>query len=71
MDVDGDGQLTGIEVISTEYICNGSDGTDGADGTNGTDGTDGTDGTNGTDGDDGLTSYVFQTAFCCNGCFNE
>ena len=67
LDADGDGQLTGIEIMAKEYICNGKDGlpgatgAQGADGATGATGAAGADGQNGANGQDGLTSYVFQT----------
>ena len=35
LDADGDGQLTGIEIMAKEYICNGKDGLPGATGAQG------------------------------------
>ena len=37
-DADDDGTLTGDEIDTTEYVCNGDDGTDGTDGEDGADG---------------------------------
>ena len=56
-DLDGNGFLDSVEIMSTIEICNGVDGLNGQDGANGNDGADGTngqDGAPGVDGNDGV-----------------
>ena len=55
MDLDSNGILDSMEIITSLDICNGMNGQDGLNGTDGQDGLNGTDGQDGADGADGVT----------------
>ena len=52
-DENRNGQLDSSEILSTEYVCNGTAGNSGSDGNNGSSGSDGNNGSDGTSGSDG------------------
>ena len=58
MDIDSNGILDSMEIITSLDICNGINGKDGQDGLNGTDGQDGADGADGLNGADGTSVNI-------------